>query len=303
METETKTNKKLIYGGVIAGVVILIGMAVAIILQQKQLSETKLQNEQLTIKVQQDSLAGEYEQLNAEFQNYENQSQYLTNDSLIEKYADAKDKVEKLLVELKTQKITSERRIRELQAEIASLKGIMRHLVEQIEALGRENEGLKAENQEIKKENNKLNSQVSQVSKENEALNERMTLAERLNISGLQLSALKSNGKNEKRISKAKQLLVTFTIPQNNSTPVGTKVIYLRITNPEGSLLGENGKFEFEGSRVAYTERKTIEYEGKEISGVNIYWTVNTALNPGKYNVELFCDNYRIGRRSFTFEK
>ena len=162
---------------------------------------------------------------------------------------------------------------------------------------------MKAENQEIRRENTKLNTQVSEVTRQNEELNERMTLAKKLNISGLSLQALKSNGKKEKRISKAKQLQVTFTIPQNNSTPVGSKVIYMRLTNPEGSLLGESGKFEFEGSKIAFTERKTIEYEGKEIQGITIYWNVNTALTPGKYIVELFCDNYRIGRNSFTFEK
>ena len=298
-----KKKKYYLYGGAIAAAVLLLGLVITTIVLMKQVNDTRLENEQLALENQQLNLANEYEQLNTEFQNYENQSKYLTNDSLVEKYAEAKDKVEKLLVELKTQKITSERRIRELQSEIATLKGIMRHYVEQIEALGRENAGLKAENQEIRRENTKLNTQVSEVTRQNEELNERMTLAEKLNISGLSLQALKSNGKKEKRISKAKQLQVTFTIPQNNSTPVGSKVIYMRLTNPEGSLLGESGKFEFEGSKIAFTERKTIEYEGKEIQGITIYWNVNTALTPGKYIVELFCDNYRIGRNSLTFEK
>ena len=144
-----KKKKYYLYGGAIAAAVLLLGLVITTIVLMKQVNDTRLENEQLALENQQLNLANEYEQLNTEFQNYENQSKYLTNDSLVEKYAEAKDKVEKLLVELKTQKITSERRIRELQSEIATLKGIMRHYVEQIEALGRENAGLKAENQKL----------------------------------------------------------------------------------------------------------------------------------------------------------
>ena len=130
-----------------------------------------------------------------------------------------------------------------------------------------------------------------------------MTLAEKLNVTGVTLTPLKGNGKNEKNITKAKQLKVTFTIPQNNSTPVGSKTIFLRIVNPEGSLLGNAGSFPFEGGSVPCTAKKTIEYEGQEMAGVTIYWDVNTTLNPGDYTVELFADNYRLASRHFTLKK
>lgn len=117
------------------------------------------------------------------------------------------------------------------------------------------------------------------------------------------LTALKNNGKTEKNITKARQLMVKFTIPQNNSTPVGEKTIYLRITNPEGSLLGGGGSFSFEGATVPCTARKSIEYAGEEISGITMYWDVNTTLTPGDYTVELFADNYRLASRKFTMKK
>lgn len=270
---------------------------------RRQLDQAEAANEALRLQNEQLQLAGEYETLNNEFKNYESQTQYISNDSILIKYGEAKEKVEKLLLELKTQKITSQKRIKELQDEIKTLKGVMRHYVVIIDSLGKENEGLKAENAEIKTKNRQLNTQVSKVSQANEDLAKRITLAEKLNISGLTLTALKSNGKTEKSIKKAKQLRVMFTIPQNNSTPVGEKTVYVRITNPEGSLLGSGGTFSFEGSDVAYTERKTVEYEGEEIAGLSIYWNVNTVLNPGEYTVEVFADNYRLASQKFTFAK
>ena len=270
---------------------------------QKQIADAQAANEQLMLQNEQLQLKQEYENLSAEFQNYESQTRFLNNDSLLIKYGEAKDKVEKLLTELRTQRITSNKRIKELQGEIETLRGIMRHYVQVIDSLGRENAGLKAENEKIRSQNRQLTSQVSQAAKENEDLSKRMTLAEKLNVSGVTLTALKSNGKNEKRITKAKQLRVMFTIPQNNSTPVGEKTIYMRITSPEGYLLGENGTFPFEGGNVAYTERKTFEYAGQEIPDMAIYWNVNTTLNAGTYTVELFLDDYRLASREFTFEK
>lgn len=270
---------------------------------KKQIDDAKAANEQLMLQNEQLQLKQEYENLSAEFKNYESQTQFLNNDSLLIKYGEAKDKVEKLLTELRTQRITSNKRIKELQGEIETLRGIMRHYVQVIDSLGRENAGLRAENEKIRTQNRQLTSQVTQATKENEDLSKRMTLAEKLNVSGVELTALKSNGKTEKKITKAKQLKVSFTIPQNNSTPVGEKTIYMRITSPEGFLLGENGTFPFEGGNVPYTERKTFEYEGQEIPNMAIYWNVNTTLNAGTYTVELFLDDYRLASRNFTFKK
>jgi hypothetical protein len=84
---------------------------------------------------------------------------------------------------------------------------------------------------------------------------------------------------------------------------VGEKTIYLRIVSPEGTLLGGAGSFSFEGGSLQCTARKTIEYSGDEVSGIHMYWDVNTTLNPGDYTVELFADNFRLVSRRFTLSK
>ncbi len=160
-----------------------------------------------------------------------------------------------------------------------------------------------SENKDIKQQNQQLAQTVQSVQANNKVLNERMTLAEKLNVTGVTLTPLNKKGKTEKNVTKARQLMVTFTIPQNNSTPVGEKTIYCRITNPEGELLGNGGSFSFEGGSVACTARKSVEYAGEEIGGIRIYWDVNATLTPGDYTVELFADNYRLASRRFTLKK
>ncbi len=283
---------------------IAVGFGVTQVASLKsQVQEAQLENEELKLSNEQLQLSNEFDVLNSEFQQYEDQAQRLANDTILAKYTAAKAKVEQLMEELKSQKVKSQARINELQNEISTLKKLLRHYIAQIDSLNKENAGLRAENQEIKSQNQRLSSQVQAVTRTAETLSERMTLAEKLNVTGVSLVGLKKNGKVEKNVTKAKQLLVTFTIPQNNSTPEGEKTIYLRLVNPEGQLLGGAGNFSFEGKAIPCTARKSIEYAGDEIPGIKIYWDVNTTLTPGDYTVELFTDGYRLTSRRFTLKK
>ncbi len=307
-KTENKEMKKaagMVRVGAILVVVALVGLLVMGLAScggssdkekmQQQLDSLKLANEKL-------QLAGETESLNQEFQQYENQAQYLKNDSLLEQYSQAKDKVEKLLAELKSEKATNSKRIKELKGEISTLKGLLRHYVEIIDSLSKENTALRSQNEELQTQNQQLSTTVSDYSQKNQKLNERMQLAEKLNLTGLSFTALNKKGKTEKKIDKAKQLAVSFIIPQNNSTPVGEKTFYVRIVSPEGNVLGSGHTFSFEGGSVAYTEKKTVEYDQRELS-LTVYYNVATALSKGSYQVEVFVDNYRIASRSFSMTK
>lgn len=292
----------------IAALVILAGVAgffiYSSIKTSKALQEAEAEKEQIMLDAAARELESESAALDAEFAQFENQRQYILNDSvkreLNEKYEAARIQVEKLQQELKNQKTKSAAEISKLRNEIETLRSLLRHYVEEIDRLNKENQALRTENEEIKEQNQKLNSQVVETSKRNETLTQRMTLAEKLNVTGLSLTALNKKGKTEKKIAKATQLMISFTIPQNNSTPVGEKTIYARIISPSGQLLGNGGSFSFEGASVQCSARKTIEYAGQEIGGITIYWDVDTPLMAGEYTVELFADNYRLISRSFN---
>lgn len=274
--------------------------------QKKAYREAVALKEQAELDLQQQQLASDYDALTNEFAIFENQRQLIMDDSvkraLTEKYETARLQVEKLQQELKNQKNMSAREIRKLKDEISTLRNLLRHYVEEINRLNQENAALRSENEEIKSRNEQLTSRVEATSRQNEVLSERMTLAEKLNVTGVSLMALNKKGKKEKKVTKATQLKVTFTIPQNNSTPVGEKTVFMRIISPSGQLLGGGGTFPFEGASLECSAKKVIEYAGEEIGGVTIYWDVNTALIPGTYTVELFADNYRLTSRKFDLK-
>lgn len=284
---------------------VVVGVLVYLIFSQKKANdEALLKIEELQLANEQLQLANEYDELSASFVQHEGQMILFNNDSIRIEYEAAKNKVEELRRELKEQNKLSQARIAELQKEIATLKEIMRHYVEQINELNQQNQELREKNETLQQRNSELSSKVAETKSQNEVLSQRMQLAEKLNVSSVNFQALNKKGKVEKKIAKAAQLAVTFTIPQNNSTPVGRKTIYLRITTPEGNLLSGNGiTFPFEGTTLEATAQKDVEYEGNEIPDVVIYWNNNATLTQGSYRVELFCDEYRLASRNFEMTK
>lgn len=295
---------------IVAGIVVLAALAGWLVFStvsaNKRAEAARLQLEQMQLDSAQRDLEREYQDLNDEFEQFENSRKYIKDDSLKrelnDKYEAARLQVEKLQQELAKQKHKSAAEIAKLRGEIDTLRNLLKHYVEEIDRLNKENEALRSENKTIKEQNRNLSSQVSETAKRNEILSERMTLAEKLNVTGLSLTALNKKGKTEKKVTKAVQLMATFTIPQNNSTPVGEKTIYMRIISPSGQLLGSGATFPFEGGSVEYTAKKTVEYAGEEIGGITIYYDVNTPLIAGDYTVELFADNYRLVSRHFNLK-
>lgn len=303
-----KNQKILLYGGI--GVVVgLIALVVILIIsnsnQTRAVNDTQARADSLALANDRLLLTNEFNRLNADFSQYEDQQVYLKNDSLVQKYNEARLKVEGLLQELNTEKRSNAQnraRIKQLEGEIATLKGIVRHYLEEIKRLGEENEGLRQEIEAVSQKNQQLASQVETSQRSNAELTQTVKLAKKLNVTGLSLHAYNKKGKNEKNITKARQLGVSFTVSPNSTASAGMKDFYVRILSPEGSLLGGGGNFQLDGSSVASTAHRQVEYANEEMS-VSVYWDVNTTLTPGDYTVEVFADGYRLASKHFTMKK
>ncbi len=307
-----KNQKKLV---IAACAVLACFVALIVVLIVKNNSNTEAINQaearadSLAVANDQLQLTQEFNQLNADFNQYEGQQVYLKNDSLIHKYNEARLKVEGLLKELNSEKnknaknmAASKAKIKQLEGEIATLKGIVKHYLEEIKRLGDENAGLKQEIQQVQQKNEELSSQYTAAARSNEELSETVKLAKKLNITGVSFSAYNRKGKVEKNITKATQLGVSFTVSPNNTAAPGMKDFYVRIVSPEGTLLGGGGSFQLDGRSLQSTSHRRVEYANEELN-VSVYWDVNTTLTAGDYTVEVFCDGYRLASRHFTMKK
>lgn len=305
-------QKKLLIAG-IAVLACFVGLIIWLIVANSRntaaVNKAEARADSLAIANDQLVLTNEFNQLNADFNQYEGQQIYLKNDSLVHKYNEARMKVEGLIQELNDEKsknaknmAASRAKIKQLEGEIATLKNIVRHYLEEIKRLGEENEGLKQEIQQVQQKNEQLSSQYTAATKSNAELTQTVQLAKKLNITGISFQAYNKKGKVEKNITKARQLGVHFTVSPNNTTAPGMKDFYIRILSPEGTLLGGGPSFQLEGSTISSTSHRKVEYANEELS-VAVYWDVNTTLTPGDYIVEVFCDGYRLASRHFTMKK
>lgn len=309
-------QQKLVIGGGVAVAVILVALIVILVInysQQSQQSDSaEARLDSLQIVNDQLRLTNEFNQLNADFSQYEDQQVYLKNDSLVQQYNAARMKVEGLLKELEQEKrknsntsaqlAASRRRISELQNEIVALKGIVKHYLAEIQRLGEENSNLKKEIQAVQEQNSALSNQVTAANASNAQLNQTVQLAKKLNITGVKLRAYNKKGKEEKNITKARQLGVSFSVYANATAAPGMKDFYVRILTPEGALLGGGSSFKIDGANVAASSHRRVEYANDEIN-VAIYTDVNTTLTAGDYTVEVFCDGYRLYSHHFPMKK
>lgn len=295
-------NKKVLFI-IISGAVLVAGFVTLIILlltgqnqSQREAQQARLEADSLKLAIQQDDLDRQYSDLQADFMQYEDQAVYLKNDSLVIQYNESKARIEELMRQLqqerkshKSDNAASQRKIAQLEAEIGTLRGIVKHYLEEIQRLGKENEGLRNE--------------LASSQQQNQQLTQTVQLARKLTITNLRMTAYNKKDKVEKKINKAVRLGVSFTVTPNNTATAGRKTFYVRILSPEGVLLGHGGNFTIDGKSVPCTQTKTEEYDNGELP-VSIYWNAGGyTLTPGNYTVEVFADGYRLGTRSVPMKK
>ena len=300
MDTEKKETKEvnklsILIVAVVVLVLIIAGAGYYIYHQKQQMGDL-IQ----TFNLEKESLEDEFNELSLQYEGYKFS---VGNDSLVALLSTEQAKVQRLLEELRTVKSTNAREISRLKKELATLRKIMRNYVAQIDSLNRENEQLKVEKKEAVKKYKHATSQAASLKKEKEKLTERVTLASRLDATGIQITPVTSRGKRAKRIKKMQQFIVDFKISKNITAPVGEKVVYVRIMKPDDDILvkSRGDVFAFEGKEINYSMKKLIEYEGEEVS-VRMYWNIEEFLSPGTYRVDIFADGNLIGRKSFSLE-
>lgn len=298
-------NKYILYGGIALILLLIAGICMTVfkvVDLRKEVTDAQAANEQLQLTNEQLQLTNEFAQIDAMYKQQENDAIKIENDTIRAKYDASKQRIEELIKQLEQEKSKNREQIKKLQAEIELLRGLCRSYLAEIDSLRKENTQLVADNRNLTGQVASLNQQNQNLSSSVQQLTEIKTLAEKLNVTGISLQALNKKGKNEKHITKARQLLTTFTIAPNHTTPAGRRNLYIRISGPDG-FLGGTGSFSHDGTSLQYTAKKVIEYEGQEMPGVQIYWDVTSTLNPGDYMVEIFDDSFRLGSFRTTFKK
>jgi hypothetical protein len=297
MNTEEKENKdinrhSLLIVAIIVLVLIVAGGGYYIYHQQEQMS-----NLAETFDLEKEMLADEYNELSIQYEGYKFQ---VGNDSLLALLNTEQAKVQNLMEELRTVKVTNAKRINELKKELETLRKIMRNYVIQIDSLNQANEQLTKEKNQAVQRYRQATTEAANLSKELEKQTERVSMASKLDATGISVVPVNSRGKEVKKIKQMEQFVVSFRIVKNITAPVGEKTLYVRLKKPDDDVLVKNrgNLFTFEGKEINYSMKRLVEYDGEELP-VTLYWDIEEFLSPGTYRVDIFADGNLIGQKKF----
>jgi hypothetical protein len=167
--------------------------------------------------------------------------------------------------------------------------------------LDRANKQLVQENKEVRQQYQVVVREAKQLEKERTQLAAVVSRASMLEVSDFVMTALNKRDRKTTIYNQILKLQFDYTIGRNVTSKPGMKMLYLRITRPDGEVMQKNinDVFKFENKQIGYSVAKEFEYAGEEISG-SLYWLVEEILQTGVYNADFFVDGELIG--SFPFE-
>ena len=281
---------------------IILGVSIALILilgafiymQFSKISEAENQLVELTqvMEFEKQQSIEEYEKLAMEYEEFYIET---SNDSLLKLFDEEKQKVQQLLQELKTVKATNARRIKELQKELGTVRGVLKSYIYKVDSLNTVNDHLKKENVKVKKQIAEAQEIKRQLEEKTNELDAKINLASILEADDIQIKTLNKKGKVTKSLKRITNIEICFKVLRNITAERGYKTVYLRIADANGEVLTTETKtFEFEGKELIYSAKKEIEYNG-ENTPVCMYYKVTNPLQTGSYSIAIFADGNLIG--------
>ncbi len=278
--------------------VLAIVMAILIVFlvsQKKQVNEMQQQ-----FVLDKKDLEDEYEAISLQYEGFKFSVQ---NDSLLYRLENERAKVLRLQEELRMTQASDKAEIKRLSDELATLRKILRSYIQQIDSLNTLNQELRAEKAKITDQYNRTSRTLQQVSQEREELSERVSLAAQLVATNINSKAVNDRGREQTRLSRSTQFVVSFTIARNITSEPGERTIYVRLMTPDGNVLSKDASniFPYENSEILYSMRRIVEYGGEEIP-VTMYWDIEEFLMPGTYKADIFADGHHIGTHSFQMD-
>lgn len=288
---KSKKDKTLL---IIIGVLsaILIVLFVFFIVEKKENRENMV-----VITAEKEELQQELTDLSHHYDNLKTD-----NDTLNAKLVHEQEKIATLMDKMKEFRNNSFAEINRYKKEIGTLKTVLRSYVVQIDSLNQLNQKLTAENQEVKKQMSWVRERNKTLEQKTEQMAETLEKASTLTVENFSVYCVNKNDK-PTNLKRCFQLKADFSLARNITAKRGPRMVYLRITRPDGQVLAASSKsfFKYQNATLTYSARREIEYEGEKLE-IAIFWPNDGSLEKGEYIADLFSDNQQIGTTKFILK-
>lgn len=294
---DTKSRNDNVYKGTILVLVIIIGVLTFMLitgrqaLQEVSTEKTIVDELNLELKDELDNVLSEYNMVKLEYDSVLTQQ-----DSIIQENA---REIERL--------IAQQGDYRRIRRQLNLLREITQNYVHEIDSLYTENRVLKDENVEMKEEIQRVTRQTSQLAETKEELEGKVEVASALRAFQINATPIRLRGRDREvetdRARRTDRVKVCFTVAENPVAIPGNKNAYVRIADPEGSILrmGEDDRYSFTigEDTLQFSMRGQFNYINQNTE-VCLYWDKQEDFEEGMYLVSIFTDEFRLGETQFS---
>ncbi|MDN3677580.1 hypothetical protein QWY90_09655 [Flavobacterium paronense] len=292
MENQNSHSKLKAIIGILA--VLLIGSLIYIF---KLTSDANtLQTTVTTVKSEKESVLKDLADLKTTYD-----AAIAENTSMSDELIAERDKVVKLMAELKTTKGDNASLLK-YKSQYKALEQKMQNLMQEVEVLKKQNQSLTTnlDSTKVVLEDNKKYNQV--LVGQNEELAKTVELGSKLSVANLKTASYKvrSSGKQiaTDKASRTDMLKINFTIAENKIAKSGDKTYYVQVIDSKNNVLGDKATISFGDNSLTYSFTTTVKYENKTVE-------VSEQL-PGKdfakgtYFVNVFDKGELVSKSSFS---
>ena len=279
---KVKSLKTVMY--VLAGVAVLLAVALIFIWSQKSSLIRELEVEKQDLTAQMENLQNDYASLSSDY------------DSINSQLDTSRAEVANLLERIKKTDATNRAKMRQYEKELGTLRSIMRNYIVQIDSLNTLNHKLTADAAAARREAAASKAANAELSQQVENLSGQVAAGAVIKARGLSMAAYNSSDKVTDRSSRVVRLLTSLSLVENDLAPKGPARVYLRAKDPNGIILTTSNRtsFTFNGEAMIASASRQVDYEGKEVD-MSIYLNDIPSFQKGVYTVEAYTEQSKLG--------
>ena len=279
---KVKSLKTVMY--VLAGVAVLLAVALIFIWSQKSSLIRELEVEKQDLTAQMENLQNDYASLSSDY------------DSINSQLDTSRAEVANLLERIKKTDATNRAKMRQYEKELGTLRSIMRNYIVQIDSLNTLNHKLTADAAAARIEAAASKAANAELSQQVENLSGQVAACAVIKARGLSMAAYNSSDKVTDRSSRVVRLLTSLSLVENDLAPKGPVRVYIRVKDPNGIILTNSNRtsFTFNGEAMIASASRQVDYEGKEVD-MSIYLNDIPSFQKGVYTVEAYTEQSKLG--------
>ena len=279
---KVKSLKTVMY--VLAGVAVLLAVALIFIWSQKSSLIRELEVEKQDLTAQMENLQNDYASLSSDY------------DSINSQLDTSRAEVANLLERIKKTDATNRAKMRQYEKELGTLRSIMRNYIVQIDSLNTLNHKLTADAAAARREAAAIKAANAELSQQVENLSGQVAAGAVIKARGLSMAAYNSSDKVTDRSSRVVRLLTSLSLVENDLAPKGPVRVYIRVKDPNGIILTNSNRtsFTFNGEAMIASASRQVDYEGKEVD-MSIYLNDIPSFQKGVYTVEAYTEQSKLG--------